>query len=301
MTMHTDKVVIVCAVNGGMQTDREGAKIPCTPDEIADEAKRCYDAGAAVVHVHARDENKRNTTDIRVFSEIITKIREKCPVLIQTTNGSGVQRDPSNGELSWPSDDERLALLNIEPKPDLYGAAAGSMDFYHPEGGYTTEVPYVNSTRFLAETIKTVYERRSAVEFEVVEASALNRLLRLADDGVFDRDRENVWLLHGGGFGAAPATPRAVLYSIEEGWRLFPNAIWGVVATGRDMFKIDTLGLSLGCTTVRVGFEDNIYLPNGEVAEHNGQQVEAIVDIARIFGREPATVDEARKLFQLIW
>ena len=299
MTMHTDKVVIVCAVNGGMQTDREGAKIPCTPDEIADEAKRCYDAGAAVVHVHARDENKRNTTDIRVFSEIITKIREKCPVLIQTTNGSGVQRDPSNGELSWPSDDERLALLNIEPKPDLYGAAAGSMDFYHPEGGYTTEVPYVNSTRFLAETIKTVYERRSAVEFEVVEASALNRLLRLADDGVFDRDRENVWLLHGGGFGAAPATPRAVLYSIEEGWRLFPNAIWGVVATGRDMFKIDTLGLSLGCTTVRVGFEDNIYLPNGEVAEHNGQQVEAIVDIARIFGREPATVDEARKLFQL--
>ena len=299
--MHTDKVVIVCAVNGGMQTDREGAKIPCTPDEIADEAKRCYDAGAAVVHVHARDENKRNTTDIRVFSEIITKIREKCPVLIQTTNGSGVQRDPSNGELSWPSDDERLALLNIEPKPDLYGAAAGSMDFYHPEGGYTTEVPYVNSTRFLAETIKTVYERRSAVEFEVVEASALNRLLRLADDGVFDRDRENVWLLHGGGFGAAPATPRAVLYSIEEGWRLFPNAIWGVVATGRDMFKIDTLGLSLGCTTVRVGFEDNIYLPNGEVAEHNGQQVEAIVDIARIFGREPATVDEARKLFQLIW
>ena len=299
MTMHTDKVVIVCAVNGGMQMDREGAKIPCTPDEIADEAKRCYDAGAAVVHVHARDENKRNTTDIRVFSEIIAKIREKCPVLIQTTNGSGVQRDPSTGELSWPSDDERLALLNIEPKPDLYGAAAGSMDFYHPEGGYTTEVPYVNSTRFLAETIKTVYERRSAVEFEVVEASALNRLLRLADDGVFDRDRENVWLLHGGGFGAAPATPRAVLYSIEEGWRLFPNAIWGVVATGRDMFKIDTLGLSLGCTTVRVGFEDNIYLPNGEVAEHNGQQVEAIVDIARIFGREPATVDEARKLFQL--
>ena len=109
--MNSDKVVIVCAVNGGMQMDREGAKIPCTPDEIAKEAKRCYDAGAAVVHVHARDENKRNTTDINVFSEIITKIREICPVLIQTTNGSGVKRDPKTGELSWPSDDERLGLL----------------------------------------------------------------------------------------------------------------------------------------------------------------------------------------------
>ncbi len=92
--MSSDKVAIVCAVNGGMQMDREGAKIPCTPDEIADEAKRCYDAGAAVVHVHARDENKRNTVDTKVFSEIITKIREKCPVLIQTTNGAGVRRDP---------------------------------------------------------------------------------------------------------------------------------------------------------------------------------------------------------------
>ena len=199
----------------------------------------------------------------------------------------------------YKPDGERLALLNIEPRPDLYGAAAGSMDFYHPEGGYTTEVPYVNSTRFLAETIKAVYERGAAVEYEVVEASALNRLLRLADEGVFDHGRENVWLLHGGGFGAVPATPRAVLFSIEEGWRLFPNAIWGVVATGRDMFKIDTLGLSLGCNTVRVGFEDNIYLPNGEAAEHNGQQVDAIAEIARIYGREPATVDEARQRFQL--
>ena len=158
-------------------------------------------------------------------------------------------------------------------------------EFYHPEGGYTTEIPYVNSTRFLAETIKAVYERGSAVEFEIVEASAMNRLLRLADEGVFDRDRENVWLLHGGGFGAVPATPRAVMYSIEEGWRLFPNAIWGVVATGKDMFKIDTLGLALGCTTVRVGFEDNIYLPSGDAAEHNGQQVAAIADIARHPGK----------------
>ena len=63
--MNSDKVIIVCALNGGMQMDREGAKIPCTPDEIAEEARRCYDAGAAVVHVHARDENKINTTDIK--------------------------------------------------------------------------------------------------------------------------------------------------------------------------------------------------------------------------------------------
>jgi 3-keto-5-aminohexanoate cleavage enzyme len=295
--MTPDKVAIVAAINGGMQMDREGAKIPCTPDEIAEEAKRCYEAGASVIHFHGRDENKRNTLDNAVFSEIITKIRAACPVLIQTTNGSGVKINPATGELQWPSDDERLSIFDIEPRPDLYGAAAGTTDFYHPEGGYTTEVPYINSTRFMKETIKNVYERGSTVEFELVEVSAMHRLLRLAEEGVLDRHRKNIWLLHGVGFGSAPATPRQFMYSVEEGWRLFPDAIWGSVATGHHMYPFNTLGLSMGCNTVRVGFEDNIYLPDGTVGKHNGEMVEAIAKIARIYGRDPMTPDEARNMF----
>jgi 3-keto-5-aminohexanoate cleavage enzyme len=135
------------------------------------------------------------------------------------------------------------------------------------------------------------------LEYEVVEASCLHRLLRYANEGLFDRERKNMWLLHGGGFGATPAIARNVLFCIDEGLRLFPNAIWGITATGRDMFRFVTLGLSLGCDVVRVGFEDGVHLANGTVARSNDEMVHQAVQIAALFGARPATVPEARARF----
>jgi 3-keto-5-aminohexanoate cleavage enzyme len=201
------------------------------------------------------------------------------------------------GGFIWPSDQERLGLLEIEPQQDLFGIAGGSADFYNPEGGYPTETPYVNSPELLKKTIKAVYERGSALEYEVVEASSLHRLVRYAEQGLFDRHRDNMWLLHGGGFGATPAIARNVLFNIDEGLRLFPAAIWGVTATGRDMFRIATLGLSLGCDLVRVGFEDGIHLPDGRAAQDNSDMVRAAANLASVFGLQPATVEEARRRF----
>ena len=292
-----NKVIITVAVNGGMQQDRDGAVIPKQPEEIAEAAARCYEAGAAVVHVHARDAEGKNTGDKKIYAEIIRQIRARCPILIQTTNGIGVRRDPQTGQFIWPTDAERLGLLDLDPPQDLFGIAAGSADFYNPEGGYPEETPYVNSPALLRQTIQSVYARGSALEYEVVEASSLHRLLRYANEGLFDRHRKNIWLLHGGGFGATPPIARNVLFAIDEGLRLFPQAIWGVTATGRDMFKIVTLGLSLGCDLVRVGFEDGIHLPDGTVARDNSEMVRAAVAIAAIYGMKPATVEEARERF----
>ena len=157
----------------------------------------------------------------------------------------------------------------------------------------------MNSPALLKQTIKAVYEKDSALEYEVTEASALHRLLRYANEGLFDRDRDNMWLLHGGGFGATPPIARNVLFAIDEGLRLFPKAIWGVTGTGRDMFRIATLGLSLGCDLVRVGFEDGVHLPDGSVAHDNSEMVRAAVSIAALFGLGPATVEEARARFRI--
>ena len=294
-----NKVIITCAINGGMQQDRLGAVIPKQPDEIGEAAARCHEAGAAMVHVHARDPEGRNSGDRSIYAEIIRQIRKRSPILIQTTNGIGVRRDPSTGQFHWPTDAERLGLLTLDPPQDLYGIAAGSADFHNPEGGYPEETPYVNSPALLKATIAAVYKKGSALEYEVVEASSLHRLLRYADEGLFDRDRDNVWLLHGGGFGATPAIARNVLFAIDEGLRLFPKAIWGVTATGRDMFRIATLGLSLGCDLVRVGFEDGIHLPDGSVARDNSDMIRAAAQIAALFGMKPATVDEARARFRI--
>jgi 3-keto-5-aminohexanoate cleavage enzyme len=290
-------IIITVALNGGMQQDRDGAKIPKQPHEIAEAAYACWKAGASVVHVHARDKDGNNSGDPAIYSEIIRAIRAKCPILIQTTNGIGVRRDPNTGGFLWPTDKERLGLLTIQPQQDLFGIAAGSMDFYNPGGGYPGETPYVNTLDLLKQTITAVYAAGKALEYEVVEASSLHRLLRVAEEGVFDRHRKNIWLLHGGGFGATPPIARNIQFSIDEGQRLYPQAIWGITGTGSDMFWIGTLGLSQGCDVVRVGFEDGIFLPDGSVAEHNFRQVEEIVKIARIFGRAPATVDEAKQRF----
>jgi 3-keto-5-aminohexanoate cleavage enzyme len=252
-----------------------------------------------MIHVHARDPQGRNSGDRDIYAEIIRQIRKRSPILIQTTNGIGVRRDPATGQFHWPTDAERLGLLTLDPPQDLYGIAAGSADFYNPEGGYPEETPYVNSPALLKKTITAVYEKGSALEYEVVEASSLHRLLRYAEEGLFDRDRDNVWLLHGGGFGATPAIARNVLFAIDEGLRLFPKAIWGVTATGRDMFRIATLGLSLGCDLVRVGFEDGIHLPDGSVARDNSDMVRAAAQIAALYGLTPATVEEARARFRI--
>jgi 3-keto-5-aminohexanoate cleavage enzyme len=290
------KLVIVVAVNGGMQQSRGGAIVPTQPEEIAEAARLCREAGASVVHFHGRDKEGKNTGDLAVYAETIRAIRRKTDILIQTTNGIGVRRNAKTGELTWPTDEERLQLLNIEPQQDLFGIAGGSMDFYNPGGGYPGETPYINSSDLLKGIIPSVLARGAALEVEVTEASIFHKLLRLADEGVFDRNAGNMWFLHGGGFGATPADPRAMQFSIETGLRAFPNNPWGIVGTGRDQGWIAAYGIASGCDTVRVGFEDSLYRGNGEIARHNHQFVEDVVKIARTLGREPATPDEAREI-----
>lgn len=297
--MSPEPLVIVAAVNGGMQMDRDGAQVPIAPERIAEDACLCAEAGAAIVHVHARDGSGRNTGDTAVFAEIIRLIRERTDVLIQTTNGIGIRRDSRTREMVWPSDEERLALVNLTPSPDLYGVAAGSTDFLHPEGGYHTETPYVNSPEFLKDTIGAVYAKGSTLEYEIVDTHALHRLSQYADDGIFDRDAPYIWLLYGGGLCFTPSDPDYLVYLQHQGLRLFPNARWGVIGAGHANFTWATLGIAMGCTTARVGFEDGVYLADGRVAERNHELVEDLVRIAAIFGRQPATPAQARAIMGL--
>lgn len=293
------KVIVSVALNGGMQQDRDGAVVPKQPVEIGEAAARCWEAGAAMVHVHARGPDGRNSGDPQIYAEIIRQIRARSPVLIQTTNGIGVRRDPATGQYIWPTDSERLGLLEIEPQQDLFGIAGGSADFHNPEGGYPTETPYVNSPELLKRTIQAVYAKGSALEYEIVEASSLHRLMRYADEGLFDKERDNVWLLHGGGFGATPPVARNLIFNIDEGLRMFPKAIWGTTGTGHFMFRAATLGLAMGCDLVRVGFEDGIHLPDGSVAKDNAEMVAAAARIAALYGMMPASVEEARARFRI--
>ncbi|MFJ6569246.1 3-keto-5-aminohexanoate cleavage protein [Streptomyces sp. NPDC091292] len=291
-------VVIVAAVNGGAQQSRDGAIVPVTLDEIIEEAVRCEAAGATVLHFHGRDAEGRNTGDPAVYNEIIRRARKETDLLIQTTNGIGYRVDPKTGEHFFPPDEERLALLNLKETPDYYGAMTVSIDFYDPDGGFPEEASFRNSGRFLQETLRTVYGRGSTIEFEIPHVSALHRLHRyLAEEGI-DPASPYIALL-------MPIIPsfvpnhRTFLYLQDEAQRMYPNAIRNHCGGGTEAFEAVTLALALGFECVRVGFEQSIHLADGSVARHNHQQVEQAVQIARTFGRRPATPEEAVKILQL--
>ena len=134
---------------------------------------------------------------------------------------------------------------------------------------------------------------------EIADTGFLNNALRLAEEGAFDRKGTDFWLDYCMGFGAMPATARHLVFAQSEGERLFPQSKWAVLATGRDQFPMSILGASMGCDIVRIGFEDNIYLPDGRPARRNYELIEAMAEIARDIGREVATVDDAREIFGL--
>jgi 3-keto-5-aminohexanoate cleavage enzyme len=294
-----DKIVIVAAVNGGYQQSTDITKVPLTPLEIAQEAARCRKAGAAVVHFHARDAEGLTTGDVEVFRETIKLIREQSDILIQTTNGIGARKDKVTGEWIRPTDEDRLALLNLDPRPDLFGAATGSTDFIHPYGGQPNERPFINNRDWLAQAIRHAHSAGSAIEFEVVHTPALYRLRRMADEGVFDADADYLWLTHGGGIANLPGTPRVMLQSIDEGRLLFPNAKIGVMGAGPHQFPLSAVGMAAECDIMRIGLEDNVWRANGAPAQSNHQLVAEAVELAAYFRRRPADPAEAREIFGL--
>ena len=294
MSTYKNKLVILVAPNGGNSFDREGARVPITPEEIADETLRCCEAGASVVHIHARNpQTKEATGDVAVFGDIISRIRAKCDILIQTTGGIGIKKDQTR-----PTEAERLEILNIKPQQDLATIPLGTWDFGRPQRPYSS-LTFPNTTTFIRTGISAMLAKKIPFEMEIADIGFLNNAFRLSEEGLFDPNGRDFWLDLVMGFGAMPANARHMIFAQEEGRRLFPNAKIQVVATERDQFPMCILAASLGFDIVRLGFEDNIYLPNGEPAQHNYQLVEAMVRIAKDLGREIASVNDAREIFGL--
>jgi 3-keto-5-aminohexanoate cleavage enzyme len=157
----------------------------------------------------------------------------------------------------------------------------------------------VNTDQLIRKNIPAVLNRGSAIELEIVDSGFLQKLRRFADEGVFDPESERVWLQLSFGAGGWPPTPRMLINAYDEAQRLFPKLKWEVLGVGREQFRMNSMGVLMGCDIVRVGFEDNIYLPDGRPARQNFELVEAMARIGREFGREPMTADEARAAFGL--
>lgn len=285
----TDKVIITAAITGGIHGKWANPAIPVTPEEQAQDALDCYNAGASVLHLHVRGEDGQNTPDLSVYNKAVRLIGQSCPMIRQIGNGIGARLD-EKGAIVQASLDQRLNLLNIDPKPEMHTINAGSFEFRTKYGGAV----FNNPLSFNEEYVKGCRERGFGIEIEVYDLSHIANIIELAEKGLLSPPLHFSIVL--GIMGGAAATPANLLHMVEQ---LPEGSSWQVVTIGRYHLRSTIIAMSIG-GNIRTGLEDTLHYAKGEPAKSNAQLVERMVRIAREIGREPATVEEAKQMLGLI-
>ena len=290
-----EKLIITAAITGAFLSKEQHPALPVNPQEICDEVKRCYDAGATIAHLHARHPDPA-LSDFDVLGETIELINASCPIITQV--GTGVRN--RFGEIR--TEEERLHnfLNSISPGPDMITINSGSFHFRimgkkQPMGSSGRSYLYSNSPQIIEGFTRGAIERSFGIEFECFDAGQIENVRQLLENGVLPLGSPlNFDLVLGIG-GGAPATPKMLTYMVDA---LPKGAHWTAMGISQQQAPITTMAMILG-GGVRVGFEDNVYLYKGVLATSNAQFVERASRTARDIGREVASVDEARQILGL--
>ena len=271
-----EKVIITAAITGSRIARDVAPYIPVTPDEIVQSSIECWNAGAAIVHIHVRDpETGLGAQDLDLFRQVVKPLREKTDlVLCLTTSGIPGRNLPI---------EERLISLELEP--ELASFDAGSINL----GGSV----FINPPEFLEAAAKKMREKGVKPELEIFDVGMIVTCLRMKDQGLLEEPLHFQFVL--GTPWGSPATPKSFLHLYEYIPR---NSTWSIIGVGKGHLPMSMIGLIMG-GHIRVGMEDNIYYQRGVLAKSNAQFVERIVRIAREYGREVATPGETREILGL--
>ncbi len=280
-----DKLIITAAVAGSFTMRKNSPYVPYTPREIADEAIRAWEAGAAMVHLHMRNDDGTPSPDANRFKETIGYIREKSDVIINTTTAGG----PFTPE-------ERLSVVRV-CKPEFASLDVGAVTLgrYNKEQRKweTDRVSGLNFSQMhnFADVMRELGVRP---EIEAFDISAIHATNLLTEAGAF-KPSHQFGLVLGFVGQAIPPSVKNLLFMVET---LPPGSTWTCIAVGKHQFTLGAVAVALG-GQVRVGFEDNVYLSRGVLAKSNGELVEKMVRIGRDLGRDAASPAEAREYWGL--
>ena len=298
------KVIISCAVTGGIHTPTMSEALPVTPDEIAHQSIEAAEAGAAIIHLHARDpKTGEPTPDPNVFMQFLPRIKQSCDAVVNVTTGGGL-----NMTL-----EERLAAP-LKAKPEMCSLNMGSMNFgiFPAADKFTNwkfpwEEPYLRKTddfifrntfRDIERILKELGEAHGTrFEFECYDIGHLYNLAHFVDRGLV-KPPFFIQSIFGilGGIGADLDN---LLFARRTADRLFGgDYVWSVLAAGRHQMAFCTNAAMLG-GSVRVGLEDSLYLSKGKLAASNAEQVAKIRRIIEELSLDIATPAEARKMLAL--
>ena len=266
-------VILTAAIVGAELTRAQTPYLPVTPAEVADEAARCREAGAAVIHLHARDDDGSNTQSSDRFAEIMDAVRRKCDCILQ----------PSTGGAVGMSLDERAGPLAC--RPEMATLNCGSINF--------GDDVFVNSRPDIRRLAAKIRAAGAMPELECYEVGHVEEALALSAEGAISLPLHFQFVL--GVKGAIPAREDVVAFLRT----LVPReATWGVAAVGRWQQPMTELAMRLG-GHARVGIEDNIYAGKGVLSEGSAPLVARAAEYARSIGREPAEPERARSLLGL--
>jgi 3-keto-5-aminohexanoate cleavage enzyme len=277
--MPRDKVIITVAQTGAITSKKLNPNVPEQPDEIIASSVQCYNEGASIVHIHARDKKGENTSDPNIFRAIKAGIREKTDLIVAFSTGGGPNL----------SQEQRIECLQAEP--EMASLNMGSL--MRVSGNYAG-VPWSNMPHEIEHYVTRMREKGVKPELEVYDLAMFQEVESVIEKGLVDAPYYVNIVLGMRYQGACEATPKILNTLVDY---LPKDAIFNVTAVGGAQNSLTTMGMVLG-GCIRVGLEDNIFYKKGELAT-NAQLVARAVRIARELGKEPATPEEARQIFGL--
>ncbi|NVJ26689.1 MULTISPECIES: 3-keto-5-aminohexanoate cleavage protein [Myxococcus] len=270
-------MVITAAMVGAETTREQTPHLPITADEIAEDAVRCREAGAAMVHLHVRTADGKPSQDAELFRAAIRAIRKRTDVLIQTSTGGAVGMTV----------DQRCGPLTLtgEDRPDMATLTTGTVNF--------GEEVFWNPRPLVRDIAKRIRALGLRPELECFDVGMLDEARYLAKEGLVDLPAHFDFVL--GVPGTLQARPEVLDFMIAS---LPEGSTWTVAAVGRHQLPFVDEAAKRG-GNARVGLEDNIYVSKGVLAKGNWELVAEAAKRARAHGREPATPEQARKLLRL--
>lgn len=297
-----EKVIITAAITGSIHTPTMSPYLPITPREIADEAVRSYEAGAAVCHIHARNpQTGQPTPDLNIIKEIITSIKSRCNIVICITTGGGFGMTV----------EQRVAPVSLY-RPELASFNAGSMNFAlfpaiprYKSWKHEWEKPFLTMTEdfIFSNTFKSMREyctifdeMGTKPELEIYDSGMVNNVAFMIQAGYLKKPVYIQFVM--GVLGGITASAENLLFLVDYARRQIGDFVFSVCVAGRTQFPICTQSLLIG-GNCRVGLEDNLYLEKGKMAKSNAEQVAKMVRIAQELGVQPASPDDARKILGL--
>jgi uncharacterized protein (DUF849 family) len=279
-----DLCVITCALTGVLANRKQCPDIPYTPVELGEEAKRAYDAGAAVVHIHARNDDGSPTFSPATFARIKEEIRKRCPIILNFSTGTMLD------------DVSDQSTYIRESRPEIAALNMGTMNYSkysEKKKAFAFDMVFPNTYEKIIKLLTAMNEAGVKPELECFDSGHTHGIWPLLDMGVLKKPLQFSFIVNV--LGGIPP----FVESLQLQTKIMPQGSeWEVIGISHCQWRMLATALVMG-GNIRAGLEDNLYLPNGTMAKSNGELIEVAARMTRDVGRRPATVEEARKILQL--